>query len=75
MGGLLTLTDLPILISIEEGDDLQHDIHAMDKAATLLGMILSLRDHLPPTLSHTDLEAFRKVGIRHMKKQKMSSSH
>lgn len=73
MGALLNLTDLPTLLGIEEGDDLQHDIHTMDKAAMLLGMILSLREHIPSTFSRQDLEFFKKIGIRHMKSKKFSS--
>ena len=67
MGGLLNLTDLPALSRIDEGDDLQMDISAMDKAATLLGMILSLQETLPQDLTPSQIEAFKKIGIRHMK--------
>lgn len=74
MGALLTLTDIPSLLSIKEGDDLQHDIHTMDKAAALLGLILSFREHLPPSLSDASYEDFKKIGIRHMKKQKSYST-
>jgi hypothetical protein len=72
MGALLTLTDLATLACIEEGDDLQFDIQSMDKAATLLGMLLTLRNHLPDNLSDQDVEAFKKIGIRRMKSQKDS---
>ena len=69
MGALLNLTDFPILCGIEEGDDLQLDLTNMDKAATLLGILITLQDQLYPHLSPDALEAFKKIGIRKMKGQ------
>ena len=67
MGGLLNLTDLPALSRIDEGDDLQMDITAMDKPATLLGMTLSLEETLTPQLSYESLEVYKNLGIRTLK--------
>ena len=67
MGGLLNLTSLPEILGIVEGDDLQGDIHTMDKAATLLGMILSFQETLPQDLTPSQMGSFKKIGVRHMK--------
>ena len=71
MGGLLGMTHFPSLCFIEEGEDLQKDVHAMDKAATLLGMLITLQDHMIPTLTESSLESFRTLGIARLKSKKI----
>ena len=47
------------LCGIHEGDDLQPDSEAMDKAAILLGMLVALKEELPPTLTQEELNRFK----------------
>jgi len=75
MGGLLNLTNLPEILGIAEGDDLQGDIHNMDKAAILLGMIMSLQENLPHDLTPSQIEAFKKIGVRHLKMYRENKKH
>ena len=46
VGGLVHLSGLLDLCDIHEGDDLQLDLAAMNKAATLLGMLLTCVENL-----------------------------
>lgn len=39
LGSLVSLSGLTSLLHIQEGEDLQHDLEAKDKAAMLLGAI------------------------------------
>jgi len=45
LGGLLSLSGLPSLLNIQEGDDLQADISTRDKAAILLGMLSEMMEN------------------------------
>ena len=71
IGGLVTLTDLPTLCGIREGDDLQYDMHALDNAATLLGMLLTAQDHLSTILSDATYASFKRRGLRQLKNKKI----
>ncbi len=69
MGGLINMVALPNLCGISDGDDLQLDLEASDKAAVLLGMLVHLEDSLPPTLSDQLIAQFKQKGIRVIKNQ------
>jgi hypothetical protein len=67
MGGLINLTNIPEILGIVEGDDLQIDIQNMDKAAILLGMLMSLEENFTLLSSHEDFERFKTIGLRTLK--------
>jgi hypothetical protein len=67
MGGLLHMIGLSELCGIHEGEDLQLDSEAMDKAAILLGMLVALKEELPPTLIPEQISTYKQKGIRCMK--------
>lgn len=67
LGGLLTMIGLTEMCGIVEGEDLQLDRTAQDKAATLLGMLVTLFEQLPPILSLEQEQAFQRKGIRALK--------
>ena len=67
MGGLLHMIGLSELCGIHEGEDLQLDSEAMDKAAILLGMLVALKEELPPTLTPEQIATYKQKGIRCMK--------
>ena len=52
-GGLLSVAGLLDRFSIELGDDLQVDSNNHDKAATLLGVFISLIEQLPHEFTKT----------------------
>jgi hypothetical protein len=56
MGGLLELTPLPAICSINIGDDLQID--KPNNAATLLGILADCANQFPDFLSIEDLQKF-----------------
>jgi hypothetical protein len=65
IGGLVTLTPLPTICSLDLGDDLQLEHQA--KAALLLGVLAELSENLPP-LSEDDLTRLREKGLNMLKK-------
>lgn len=67
LGGLVNMIGLTDLCGITEGEDLQLDLSAQDKAATLLGMLVTLIEQLPPTLSNEQEKTFKQKGIRALK--------
>lgn len=67
MGGLINMLNLPSICGINEGEDLQTDFEASDKAAVLLGMLAHLEDSLPPVLSDQVIAQFKQKGIRVIK--------
>ena len=67
LGGLVNMIGLTEMCGIVEGEDLQLDIPAQDKAATLLGMLVTLIEQLPPTLSDEQEKTFKQKGIRALK--------
>ena len=67
LGGLLNMLSLPSICGINQGDDLQTDFEASDKAAVLLGMLVHLEDSLPPTISDQAINRFKQKGIRVIK--------
>ena len=52
LGGLLSLSGLPSLLNIQEGDDLQADISTRDKAAILLGMLSEMMETVDVDSDH-----------------------
>lgn len=63
IGSLVNMIGLTEMCDIQEGEDLQLDLTAHDKAATLLGILVTLVEQLPPTLSSEEAQAFRQKGI------------
>ena len=74
LGGILSLTPLLDICDIHLGDDLQ--LSHQDNADLLLGILSSLLDKLPDSLSNIDLDNFKHLGtsIRsfHAKKNPIS---
>ena len=66
LGGLLDLTPLLAICNIELGEDLQ--LYHPDKSATLLGILSHLCDKLPEHFTDQDLEKFKSVGEKLLKK-------
>ncbi len=50
LGSLVSLSSLTSLLHIQEGDDLQYDMDAKDKAAMLLGALSEITDIDSPSL-------------------------
>ena len=67
MGGLINMIGLAELCGVHEGEDLQLDIGAMDKAATLLGILMTAQENLPTHLSFSERNTYQRKGIRRMK--------
>jgi len=69
-GGLLSLSGLVDLCGIIEGEDLQQDIEAYEKAATLLGILCDAREKIA---NEDQLQKFRKFGKTILKKSAAKS--
>lgn len=67
LGGLLDLTPLLTTCRIELGDDLQID-HP-DKAATLLGILITSANQLSENISEDQLSQFKSIGIKLLKQK------
>ena len=67
VGGLLSVAGLLDRFSINLGEDLQMDMQQHDKAATLLGVFVSLLEQLPHEFTDTEIETLKNKGIRAMK--------
>jgi hypothetical protein len=67
VGGLVRLAGLLDICDIQDGDDLQTDISDRDKAATLLGILITCVENFRDELSHQHLEHFKAKGIRALK--------
>jgi hypothetical protein len=67
LGGLVNMIGLTEICAIVEGEDLQLDLIAQDKAATLLGRLVTLTEQLPPAPSIAELASFKQKGIRTFK--------
>ena len=65
LGGLLDLTPLLSLCGIELGDDLQ--LEHQDKAATLLGILITAANQLPDTIPDEGLSQFKRLGASFLK--------
>ena len=65
LGSLVSLSGLTSLLHILEGEDLQFDLEAKDKAAMLLGALSEITDTDSPTLSQQ--EKWKEKGIRLLK--------
>lgn len=74
-GGLLSVAGLLERFSIALGDDLQMDSENHDKAATLLGVFISLVEQLPHEFTKVELEALKNKGIRAMKMHEAKNSY
>ncbi len=64
LGGLLEMVGLTERFDIVMGDDLQLNQEDQDKSATLLGLLVSLIEQLPPNL---DKVALKNKGILFLK--------
>lgn len=67
MGALVNLSGLSNLCDIQEDEDLQMNLEAQDKAATLLGILLMLQEWLREDFNEQEKEKLRQKGIRKMK--------
>ena len=65
LGSLVSMSGLTSLLHIQEGEDLQFDMEAKDKAAMLLGALSELTDTDSPSLSRQ--EKWKDKGIRLLK--------
>ena len=66
-GGLLSLSGLLEQCGITEGEDLQQDLGAYEKAATLLGVLMNASEALLHNNSSAQMEKFKKTGKTKMK--------
>lgn len=66
MGALVKLSGLSDLCDIQEEEDLQINLESQDKAALLLGLLMTIQE----TYSEEKKESLRKKGIRKMKQIK-----
>jgi len=73
-GGLLKLSGLFDICSIKDGDDLQADLTMLDKAATLLGILMETVRTISPNPSQQDLECWQQSGVSVLK-QSAASKH
>jgi len=69
LGGLLDITPLPSICEINLGDDLQ--LEYLDKAATLLGILVTAANQLPDTVCENVLAQFKNIGIKFLKQKKL----
>lgn len=67
VGGLARLAGLLDICDIQDGDDLQDELADRDKAATLLGILMTCVENFRDDLSHHHLEHFKAKGIRALK--------
>lgn len=68
MGGLIHLTEIPSYFDIELGDDLQTNQYKKDSALMLLGLLLTVAEQMPPSLSNERQTELKHKGILFMKK-------
>jgi hypothetical protein len=67
VGSLVNMLGLLEMCNIQEGDDLQLDLTNHDKAATLLGMLVTLAQRLPTNLTAEQERSFKQKGINAFK--------
>lgn len=67
LGGLLNMIGFATYVGIDEGEDLQLDLTATDKAATLLGILLETFQDLPEAPDLEQLNTWKETGIRSLK--------
>lgn len=65
MGALVKLSGLSDLCDIQEEEDLQMNLEGQNKAAILLGLLMTLQD----TYSEEEKASLRQKGIRKMKQK------
>ena len=70
LGSLVSMSGLTSLLHIQEGEDLQFDMEAKDKAAMLLGALSELTD----TNSLSRQEKWKDKGIRMLKMRNYQNS-
>jgi hypothetical protein len=75
LGGLLSIVKIPQRFEITLGDDLQTDLHNHEKAATLLGLLITVVDQLPNAFSEAELSALKKKGISSMTAHSLLSEY
>ncbi len=63
----MSISGLTSLLHIQEGEDLQFDMEAKDKAAMLLGALSELTDANTDSLSPSQQEKWKAKGIRFLK--------
>ncbi len=66
-GGILSLSGLLEQCDIMEGEDLQNDLEAHEKAATLLGILINASETLLQNNDTQQMESFRNLGMTKMK--------
>lgn len=67
IGGLLDITPLLTICGINLGDDLQ--LEHPDKAATLLGILITAANQLPENISEDQLLQFKNIWINLLKQK------
>ena len=67
LGSLVSLSGLTSILHIQEGEDLQFDMEAKDKAAMLLGALSELTDTDADSPSLSRQEKWKDKGIRLLK--------
>lgn len=67
LGGLVSLSGLMAVCDIQEGDDLQDEFTDRDKAATLLGILMTCVENLRDEVDFKAMEHFKEKGIRALK--------
>ena len=72
LGSLVSLSGLTSILHIQEGEDLQFDMEAKDKAAMLLGALSELPDTDFSSLSRQ--EKWKDKGIRMLKMRNYQNS-
>jgi hypothetical protein len=65
MGGMINMLGLDSVCEVSLGEDLQTE--AMDKAAVLLGLLMSLQETLPHSLSPSEIEKYKNKGLKMLK--------
>lgn len=69
LGSLIKLSGLFAICEIEEGEDLQFDFDARDKAATLLGILSEAAEKIPNPPDAGQMETWRALGTRLLKQR------
>lgn len=67
LGSLIKLSGLMEICEIEEGNDLQSNPEDADKAATLLGVLITCVENMREELDESVLEILKQKGIRTLK--------
>jgi hypothetical protein len=68
-GGLLKISGLLEICQIQEGEDMQFDFEAYDKAAVLLGILLDAVAAIPNPPDAGEMETWRESGTQLLKQR------